>query len=282
MATHCLHVGINDYRGAGHDLAGCLPDVRNDERLFNRERRHRGTRRDAIDECRYFGNCETQNILTDRQATRAKVLAALELTMKRLVAGDWAIVTFSGHGTYALDRSPVDESDGFDEALVCHDLAVIRDDELAAAIEKRKPNTKVLLITDSCHSGTAHRHLGERIIGWHGDGRTKYRFVPPSRLPTESVRRLAKAIRRDRKLVDVIHLGACLDHQLAADAPFGGGHEGALHHFYLRAVCELPARATFGDWFARLADYLPGGEFDQQPVVNSYARCLDWKLPSGK
>lgn len=278
MATHCLHIGINDYRGTGHDLAGCVNDARDMQRLFNAERRSRGTRRDAIDGSPFFGRCDSQLVLTDRQATREAVLTAIQLLMRRLVGGDFGVVTFSGHGTYMRDRSG-DEPDGYDEAIVCYGLDVVLDDELGGLFEKRDPKSKLLVITDSCHSGTATRSLGPRLLG-PTNRAVRHRFLPPSRIPAEKREAIRGRARPPRKLFNTIHLAGCLDDEFCADAAFGGRPRGAFTHYLDAALASLSRGAEYGDLCRELGVRLPNGEFDQCPQVNAYKRCLDWKIPT--
>jgi hypothetical protein len=276
MATHCLHIARNNYPGTGLDLAGCVADARNDERLYNADKRRRGTRRDAIDRSPFFGECDSQIVLLDEKATVAAAGTALRLLMQRVKARDWAIVTASCHGTYVRD-SDGDETDGYDEALYLDRPWV--DDQIATIIESRpEPNSRVLLFTDACHTGTGNRTLGGRMLG-ATDAATRYRFMRPNQMPAAHRRAARGRIKRSSKLYNVIHVGACRDNQFAADAVFGGRPEGALHHFLFEALDSLTPGATFGDWFEQLAKLLPSRDYEQEPVVNSYARCLDWKIP---
>jgi len=284
VSTHCLHIGINDYRGISHDLAGCVPDARNWARLFNKDLRRRGTRRDAVDMCPYFGHADSQMILLDRRATRDAVLGELDKLLRLVGEDDWAVITFSGHGTYVTDKSG-DETDGYDEALVCHGLDTILDDRLGWAIEHRpQQESNVLVITDSCHSGTANRTLGPRLLPPF-ESEARVRFLPPNRIPKQnhgagSRERGASRQKRQRKLYNAIHLAACGDEQFAADASFAGGPEGAFSHFALESVCSLGGRPSFGDWCAAIAKNLPNREYEQCPQWNGYSRCLDWKIPT--
>lgn len=82
--------------------------------------------------------------------------------------GDAVVFYFSGHGTQVLDKDK-DEDDKKDEAICPSETAagsdgyinqstIITDDELNNLIKKLKER-KVLLLFDSCHSGTVSRNL---------------------------------------------------------------------------------------------------------------------------
>lgn len=277
MATHCLHIGINDYQGDENDLAGCVNDARDLGRLFGRRRR--GAVRDAVDGCRYFGSADTQTTLVDRQATRTRILQEAVAVLQRCERGDWAVITYSGHGTYVPDKSG-DEADGHDEAIVCYGLDLIVDDSFAELVERRPPGVRVLWLSDSCNSGTNVRTFGPRLLG-PTDPNGRHRFLPPHRIPRAKLHaHKAPAMARAAKLVDVLPMAACRDNQFAADANFGGKPNGAYTHFAIEALCELPAGATFGDWRDAIAEKLPNDEYAQEPQLNAFARALNWKIPA--
>lgn len=139
-----LLIGIDEYRSPSvPDLLGASNDVA----LMRRVLRTRHG----------FGDIRT---LTNADATRDGILDA----MRRLVADcgpdDVAYVHYSGHGAQVADLNG-DEDDALDETLVPHDartdgVADIVDDELDALFASfRTPH--VVVVFDSCHSGTALR-----------------------------------------------------------------------------------------------------------------------------
>jgi len=64
------------------------------------------------------------------------------------------IIYYSGHGSNTPDRNH-DESDGCDETFVATDGLII-DDTLNNLITKYNKSEKLILISDSCHSGTVY------------------------------------------------------------------------------------------------------------------------------
>lgn len=114
-------------------------------------------------------------ILKDADATRKGILRAIQ---KHLIdaakPGDVLYFQFSGHGQQVADDNG-DEVDGFDEAIVPFDSPLrygeggntgqylIRDDELGQLfVQARKrigPQGNLLVILDSCHSGTGTRGM---------------------------------------------------------------------------------------------------------------------------
>jgi len=112
------------------------------------------------------------HILQDADATRSGILSAFDALSNRAQKGDIVYIHYSGHGQQVVDQDG-DEMDNLDEAIVPvnspmyykegynHGEQLIRDDELRVvltALRKRLGTSgQLLLIMDSCHSGTASR-----------------------------------------------------------------------------------------------------------------------------
>ena len=102
-------------------------------------------------------------VLLDHDATKTGILDALHNWLPNASQpGDRIVVYYSGHGTWVKDVSG-DEADGKDEAFAPSDSGrtrgtgeLILDDEIAAAFS-RLSDRQILLIADSCHSGTVAR-----------------------------------------------------------------------------------------------------------------------------
>lgn len=101
-------------------------------------------------------------LLTDDQATSRGIVAAFEDWLITDVEPDDRVVFYySGHGYQVRDLNG-DEDDGCDEALVAYDLIAITDDKLSVLF-KRVRAKEVLVIIDSCFSGTIVRSLGNDV-----------------------------------------------------------------------------------------------------------------------
>lgn len=252
MTTHALHIGINNYPGRDSDLAGCVND--------------------AHDMAEMFSGAATQTVLVDGQAKKLAVVRELMRLMDRLQADDWAVITWSSHGTYAPDRSG-DEADGFDEAFVAADFGLIYDDQLQAILADRHPRSLVFLVTDSCHSGTVHR----MIDGMHFNGQVRPRFLPAQKIRPRKWNQIQVGRRRMATISPrVIHFGACQDDEFSYDASFGGRAQGAYTHALKQARRTNPD--TFGELLAGVRRLLPTKKYPQTPRCNAHARLLDRKL----
>jgi hypothetical protein len=119
---------------------------------------------------------ESISILQDEEATAAGILSALDALENKVENGDVIVIHYSGHGQQITDDNG-DEIDGYDEAMVPIDAHMrfrdgvyegqnhIRDDVIGERLmrirKKAGPKGSVLLIMDSCHSGTASRGLAK-------------------------------------------------------------------------------------------------------------------------
>lgn len=92
------------------------------------------------------------DILLTKDATRKAVAAAIEDAARTLVAGDIFLLTYSGHGGQVPDFN-ADEDDATDETWCLFDAQLI-DDELYQFWSKFAAGVRVLVLSDSCHSGS--------------------------------------------------------------------------------------------------------------------------------
>ncbi|MCX6239796.1 MAG: caspase family protein [Bacteroidia bacterium] len=85
-------------------------------------------------------------------ATRGAVISAISNAASKLKENDLFVISYSGHGGQLPDLNS-DEDDGMDETWCLFDGELV-DDELSNLWSTFKKNVRVLVISDSCHSGT--------------------------------------------------------------------------------------------------------------------------------
>jgi len=95
---------------------------------------------------------EVDTLLTP-QATRAAVLGKLDALARKLRSGDLLVVSYSGHGGQLYDENGDETDDDWDETWCLYDGQLI-DDELHGAWMKFQTGVRILVFSDSCHSGT--------------------------------------------------------------------------------------------------------------------------------
>ena len=161
-----LCIGINDYPGTGSDLSGCVNDANDWGTLL----KQKGF---------------TVKILLNKNATRKKILESLVSIVDQAEKGDSIVLQYSGHGTYIPDEDN-DELDGTDECLCPYDLRTagpITDDELNEIFTSKKNGVKLVLLSDSCHSGTVTRFAEVKTPPATSGRRPpvrKVKFLPPA------------------------------------------------------------------------------------------------------
>lgn len=94
-------------------------------------------------------------LLLTRKATRESFLGELRAAATALASGDLFLLTFSGHGGQVRDVSG-DEPDKQDETWCLFDGQLI-DDELYFELSRFQAGVRILVLSDSCHSGTVTR-----------------------------------------------------------------------------------------------------------------------------
>jgi hypothetical protein len=96
-------------------------------------------------------------VLLTKKATRANLLAGMRSAAKALKSGDFFLLTYSGHGGQVPDTNG-DEPDKQDETWCLYDGQLI-DDELYFELSRFAAGVRILMLSDSCHSGSVAREL---------------------------------------------------------------------------------------------------------------------------
>jgi len=138
-----LHMGLNavsaaHYGGWSGDLAACEFDA-NDMAAIAKARGMKST------------------VMLTKKATRANFLAGIRAASKSLKSGDFFFLTYSGHGGQVPDTNG-DEPDKQDETWCLYDGQLI-DDELYFELSKFAAGVRILVLSDSCHSGSVIRDV---------------------------------------------------------------------------------------------------------------------------
>lgn len=155
-----LHIGVNrvdpDHYGIEGELSGCENDARDMAAL-------------ALEQ-----GFRARMLLTEN-ATLSNVTKEIKWAANRLVNGDTFLISYAGHGTFINDESG-EETDRRDETWCLFDSMLI-DDELYVLWDRFKAGVKIIVLLDSCHSGTVSQGLNQRI-----DPVTR-RPIPPKGFP---------------------------------------------------------------------------------------------------
>jgi hypothetical protein len=113
-------------------------------------------------------------VLMTAQATRKNTFTAIRAAAKQLKSGDLFFLTYSGHGGQ-VDDVTGEEDDKLDETWCLFDAELI-DDELYLELSRFARGVRVIVLSDSCHSGTAVRAGVPRP----GTTQARPRMMPPA------------------------------------------------------------------------------------------------------
>lgn len=210
-----IHIGLNSvdpdhYQGWAGELIACEADAIDMQNL--------------AEKCGF----DPQVMLTN-SASRRSLIAALEDAAARLGDGDIFLLSFSGHGAQTEDRNKDESEDGLDETWCLFDGQLI-DDELYYLLSKFTRGVRVIVLSDSCHSGTVTK---DRILKRRRDpSAVRYRAMPNSvaKATYEAHREFYDKIQSDKRFADArsrivastLLISGCQDNQLSADGERNG------------------------------------------------------------
>ena len=157
-----LHIGLNSvsaaaYAGWDGPLAACEYDARDMAALA-------------------LAKGMQTTVLMTKKATRAAVLGAMRSAAKELRSGDLFFVSYSGHGGQVPDVTG-EEDDKKDETWCLYDGQLI-DDELYFELSRFGTGVRILVLSDSCHSGTV----------------TRAALMPPTTIPSQRPKLMPESV----------------------------------------------------------------------------------------
>jgi hypothetical protein len=255
-----LHIGLNAvsaaaYAGWTGPLAACEADA-NDMVAIAKSKGMKST------------------VLLTKQGTRAKVLAAMRAAAKALVAGDLFFVSYSGHGGQVPDTNG-DEPDKKDETWCLYDGQLI-DDELYFELGQFAAGVRVLVLSDSCHSGSVTKAMptgprerampqavAMRVYRDHrafydklqADVRKAAGGAPAD--PDTALAQVAASLRltaiASKLKAAVVLVSGCQDNQTSMD----GEHNGAFTEQVLKVWAHGAFKGNYGQFHAKVRAGLP-------------------------
>lgn len=255
-----LHIGVNHvdpehYSGWDGRLVACEADAHAMAAIA----RHNGY---------------VPELLLTADATRAAVLSGLEQAAAEACAGDSFMLTYAGHGGQIKDWSG-DEPDEMDETWCLFDSQLI-DDEIYVCLGRFAAGVRIILVSDSCHSGSVYR--GNRAAS-----RTVAEAIPRIRAMPSTIAERTYECNQDQyqktekvlfehgwKSVHnetqfpvaaaVVHLSGCMDHQFS--------HDGETNGHFTEKLLEVWSDGAFQGTHAELhREILKRIRLDQSPQI---------------
>jgi hypothetical protein len=242
-AGYSLHVGLNhvnasSYGGWPGTLQACESDARAMQAIATS-----------------LGYAPT--ILLTEEATARKVIAAITKAATAMQPGDAFLLTYSGHGSQVpdtngdeaqADAGEVGEvADQKDETWVLYDRMLI-DDELWALWSLFPAKSRIVVLSDSCASGSVTKGLQEP---WDAPPSSAAEQFASKRMPLDVEERTYKGHRRTYDAIQkrvparqssvvaasVVLVSGCQDNQLSRD--------GKVNSLFTRRLLQVWADGTF-------------------------------------
>ncbi|MBN1582651.1 MAG: caspase family protein [Anaerolineae bacterium] len=185
-------------------------------------------------------------VLKTAQATARNVLDRLKESAEQLERGDIFVFYFSGHGGQQPDPEG-DELDGQDETLIAYDRPIV-DDELDDIWIKMAAGVRLVMLSDSCNSGTNYRSLHTLI-------------APTPFIPLSAAVRDASGSSAFK--AQMIHMGGCRDGFSSVGYRSGG--------VFTQALCNIwqdgRFQGNYPRFYQQVCERITGS---QRPQYNTY------------
>ena len=250
-----LCVGINDYPYDGSDLNGCVNDAR--------------AWADLLISNYGFASSDVR-VMTDSEATKKNVMAALKDLLAGAQPGDVLVYQNSSHGSYVADTTGDEPT--YDEVLCPYDIDAnaISDDELRTLFSGVRSDVRFTVILDNCHSGTATRAIVGEGTGMRTPDDRRRRFLSPAlrRLPILDNPWAAKpksASKYTESQMNEVLLAGCTDVEYSYDAYFNGVYHGAMTYYALQVIRASNYKLTYSQLHSRLLSLITA--YPQHPQL---------------
>jgi len=214
---------------------------------------------------------KSQLLLTSN-ATRQNVTNEIISSASQLNSEDIFLLSYSGHGGQLPDWN-LDETDQQDETWCLYDGQLV-DDEIYALLGRFRAGVRILVFSDSCHSGTTIK-----MAYYYGSSRSpaltfdrpnsiSYRAMPndvalkvyqANKATYDSILQdTALKDTKSRVVASALLISGCQDNQLSADGTFNGLFTGTM----LRVWSNGAFTGNYRDFHAGIVRRMPP---DQTP-----------------
>jgi hypothetical protein len=128
---------------------------------------------------------------------------------------------------------------------------------VSAAIKSLSPGATILVLPDSCFSGTVTRLMNPRK-----DHPTRNRFYQQPGIKMQP--KIKTGVFAGRGDIRWVVISGCGETEYSADCFIAGEYHGAFSYF---ACNTLKPGITYKQWHTEICKYLPGTEFEQAPTI---------------
>jgi hypothetical protein len=285
-----LHLGINSvdpshYDGWSGPLAGCENDARDMAAIANSQ------------------GYMLSKVLLTRQATSSALTDAMLDCADKLQPGDIFFLSYSGHGGQVPDLDGNEESDGLDETWCLYDR-MLTDDELFKLFSHFAADVRVIMLSDSCHSGSVARNImarrsvsfdelpriarsaAETLVpeGESLKGFDRVRLAPPEKTLAaylkngpmyRSLQAAALGAEQERFGAGVILISGCQDNEFSWDGETNGLFTLTLKHVWSNGAFS----GDYGKFHRTIKQYLVGRQSPNFFRVGSVSKAFRAQKP---
>lgn len=235
-----LLVGIN-YKGTSYELKGCINDVQNITQYLVSQNI----------------SADKMCILTDDtdiKPTKNNIINYFTKLLTDAKSGDQLVFFYSGHGSTIVNTSINKDVEPLDDVLITIDSNCIIDDDLNEIIQKNlKPNVKLFVLFDCCHSGTMLD--------------LRYNFPVDDTKPGIIIDNSSENTKSN-----VFYISGCKDDQTSMETFINSKTQGALTWAFLEAV-KQNNNMSWKMLVKTIRDNLKKYQFIQIPQFSSGLSC---------
>lgn len=205
-------------------------------------------------------------LLLTAQVTKDAMIAGIRDAASALSADDTFLLYFSGHGNTTADITGDEKDRGNtrDETLCLYDNQIL-DDELYALWQQFAPGTRILVLTDACHSGSILRDRANDLTPkaldevtskimkrMHPTMYSEMRGVLPKPQPVQA---------------SILQLAGCREDQLSYESKSlqHGQFTAAMLQAWQAGLAENGSARSYSALYAAMRDAMPD---TQKPVMN--------------
>ncbi|MBF8274343.1 MAG: DUF4384 protein [Magnetococcales bacterium] len=179
-------------------------------------------------------------LLLDKDANRDNILKSWDELLKKSQPGDLIVFSYAGHGSREDEHVKGSEATGKDSVFVLGGFnwegagtyERIIDDEVAVMLQKALGQDRtVIMVADSCHSGTMTR--GGKPLVKHKTRFGKYPTIKDDKLKIEPSQVGEKDLEDQTKL---LYIGAVQDNEQSPEFDIDGQTRGALSWSFAKAL----------------------------------------------
>jgi hypothetical protein len=220
-------------------------------------------------------------LLLTQQATSEAVISSIKSAAQELQAGDILFLSYAGHGGQVPDRNG-DEPDDMDETWCLYDRELV-DDELYALWQQFKPGVRILMLSDSCHSGSVAKAVEEetkepgpamRVLPQDVQAATYRR----NRAAYDAIQANNPSAETGQVTASVVLISGCQDNQVSYDGKVNGLFTEKVLQTWRDGAYRAPLIQFHKDVVKKMPRYQTPNYFKVGAINTQFERALPFTI----